>query len=54
MIGYYAPFWIGEPFLPALSAPNTPAVIHVVMALSASAAMFAARPSFGSNRDIKS
>jgi hypothetical protein len=34
MLGYYAPFWIGEPFLSALSAPNTPAaIVHIVMAL---------------------
>ena len=47
MLGYYAPFWIGEPFLPALSAPNlTAAIVHVVMALFAFAGLFVARPIF--------
>jgi hypothetical protein len=55
MLGYYAPFWIGEPFLPALSAPNTPAaIVHIVMALFARAALFAARPVFRSTEDVKS
>lgn len=52
MLGYYAPFWIGEPFLPALSAPNMPAaIIHVVMALFAFAGLFLARPAFHSCED---
>lgn len=47
MLGYYAPFWIGEPFFPALSAPNFPAqVIHVAMAALCFAALIVARPSF--------
>ncbi|WP_333836046.1 hypothetical protein [Novosphingobium sp.] len=47
MLGYYAPFWIGEPFLPALSAPNLPAqVIHVAMVALSLAALIVARPSF--------
>ena len=47
MLGYYAPFWIGEPFLPALAAPNLPAaVVHILMAVFAFAALFVARPSF--------
>ncbi|USQ71715.1 hypothetical protein NF552_00140 [Roseomonas mucosa] len=47
MLGYYAPFWIGEPFLPALSAQNLPAqIIHLVMAALAFAALILARPSF--------
>lgn len=55
MLGYYAPFWIGEPFLSALSAPNTPAaIILIVMALFAGAALFAARPAFRSTEDVKS
>jgi hypothetical protein len=55
MLGYYAPFWIGEPFLSALSAPNAPAaIIHIVMALFAGAALFAARPAFRSTEDVKS
>jgi hypothetical protein len=36
MLGYYAPFWIGEPFLPALTAPIPIAgVAHVAMAVFA-------------------
>jgi hypothetical protein len=47
MLGYYAPFWIGEPFLPELSAPNNAAaIVHIVMALFAFSALFVARPSF--------
>jgi uncharacterized membrane protein (DUF485 family) len=54
MLGY-APFWIGEPFLSALSAPNTPAaIVHIVMALFTCAALFAARPVFRSTEDVKS
>jgi hypothetical protein len=55
MLGYYAPFWIGEPFLPALSAPNTPAaIVHIAMALFTCVAIFAARPFFRSTEDVKS
>jgi hypothetical protein len=55
MLGYYAPFWIGEPFLSAQSAPNTPAaIVHIVMAISTCAALFAARPVFRSTEDVKS
>ncbi|HCH23512.1 MAG TPA: hypothetical protein DE179_04375 [Oceanospirillaceae bacterium] len=33
MLGYYAPFWIGTPFLGQLEAPNIGAeVVHVTMA----------------------
>lgn len=47
MLGYYAPFWIGEPFLPALAAPNAIAgVIHVLMALFTLAALGLAWPCF--------
>ena len=47
MLGYYAPFWVGEPFLSALSAPNrTAAIVHVFMALFAFAGLFIARPIF--------
>lgn len=47
MLGYYAPFWLGEPFLPALSAPNLPAqIIHLAMAVLSAAALIVARPSF--------
>ena len=47
MVGYYAPFWIGEPFLAALSAPSALAnAIHVAMALLAFASLIVARPAF--------
>jgi len=33
MVGYYAPFWIGTPFLGQLEAPNIGAeIVHVTMA----------------------
>ena len=52
MLGYYAPFWIGEPFLPALSAPNTAAsTVHILMAVLAFAALGLAGPVFHSNKD---
>jgi hypothetical protein len=55
MLGYYTPFRIGEPFLPALSAPNTPAaIVHIAMALFTRAALFEARPAFRSTEDVKS
>lgn len=43
LVGYYAPFWIGIPFNPALSAPTPEAdLIHGLMALfSVSGALFA-------------
>jgi hypothetical protein len=47
MLGYYAPFWIGEPFLPALAAPIPIAgAAHVVMAVFAFLALGLARASF--------
>jgi hypothetical protein len=47
MLGYYAPFWIGEPFLRALSAPIPFAGhVHVAMALFAFVGLALARPSF--------
>lgn len=43
MLGYYAPFWIGEPFLPALSAPNGAAqIVHALMAAASLAALLIA------------
>lgn len=52
MLGYYAPFWIGEPFLPALSAPNTAAgIVHILMALFAFSSLGLARPFFQSTKD---
>ena len=53
MLGYYGPFRIGEPALPPLSAPNTPAAItQVVMALLSLAALFVARAAFSPTKDI--
>lgn len=47
MLGYYAPFWIGEPFLPALSAPIPIAGwIHLAMAMLAFGGLGLARPAF--------
>jgi hypothetical protein len=55
MLGYYAPFWIGEPILPELSAPNdAAAIVHIVMALFAFSALFVARPAFNQFKDIQS
>jgi hypothetical protein len=47
MVGYYAPFWIGEPFLPALSAPTPIAGwAHLAMAGFAFFGLALARPAF--------
>lgn len=47
MLGYYAPFWIGDPFLPALSAPiPVEGWIHLAMALLAFGGLGLARPAF--------
>ncbi len=47
MLGYYAPFWIGEPFLPALSAPIAVAGwAHLAMAFFAFLGLALARPAF--------
>jgi hypothetical protein len=52
MLGYYAPFWIGEPFLPELSAPNNAAaIVHIVMALFAFSALIVVRPAFNQIKD---
>ena len=49
MIGYYAPFWVGKPFLRELSAPNRVAsAAHVAMAAFAFAALLTSRPRFRS------
>ena len=54
-LGYYAPFWIGAPFLPALSAPNHVAeAIHVTMAALAFAALFLTRPAFSADEEPRS
>jgi len=47
MIGYYAPFWIGTPFVPELGAPHIMAeLVHVLMASLSIAGLFAARKHF--------
>ena len=47
MVGYYAPFWVGMPFLPELSAPNLSAELtHISMALLAVSGLILARRSF--------
>lgn len=47
MLGYYLPFWVGAPFLAALSAPNALAeAIHLGMAVPALAGWVVARPVF--------
>lgn len=47
MVGYYAPFWIGEPFLPDLAAPNTVAsLVHILMAAFAFLGLVLAWPNF--------
>ena len=47
MIGFYAPFWIGTPFNPALGAPNIGAEInHLSMAIPALIGCFLAKRHF--------
>lgn len=47
MLGYYAPFWIGMPFLAELSAPNMGAEItHILMAAFAFLGLFIGRGAF--------
>ena len=47
MLGYYAPFWIGEPFQPRLSAPIPFAGhVHLAMAFFAFLGLALARSSF--------
>ena len=51
MLGYYAPFWIGEPFLHELSAPIPFAGrVHVAMAFFAFLGLALAQPSFFRSR----
>lgn len=41
MVGFYAPFWVGTPFNPALGAPNVGAEInHLSMAIPALLGLF--------------
>ena len=52
MLGYYAPFWIGEPFNSALAAPNaTASLIHLSMAAFALIALGLAWPCFHPTKD---
>jgi hypothetical protein len=47
MLGYYAPFWIGEPFLDALKAPSARAnMVHLRMAIPAFLGLALAWPEF--------
>jgi hypothetical protein len=47
MIGFYAPFWIGTPFMAELAAPNFSAEInHMMMAIPALVGCFVAWPHY--------
>lgn len=47
MFGYYAPFWIGTPFIPELAAPHLAAeLVHIVMAILPVSALFISRQEF--------
>ena len=47
MIGFYAPFWVGVPFMPELGAPSVAAEInHLLMAVPTLLGCFLAWPSF--------
>ena len=47
MLGYYGPFWAGEPILAELSAPNRRAnAVHVAMAFFSLAALFVSHAEF--------
>jgi hypothetical protein len=49
VVGYYAPYWLGVPFNPALGAPNLAAeVSHVLQALAVVGGVFVARREFRS------
>lgn len=49
MIGFYAPFWVGVPFMPELAAPSVAAEInHLAMAVPALTGCLLAWPSFRS------
>jgi len=51
MIGFYAPFWVGVPFMAELGAPNLSAEInHLAMAVPALLGCFLAKPNFTSRR----
>ena len=47
LIGYYAPFWVGIPFNPALAAPTMEAEIrHIIQAAVPLSALFLAKKDF--------
>ncbi|WP_276390742.1 hypothetical protein [Eudoraea chungangensis] len=47
IIGYYAPFWIGTPFVPELAAPHmTAEMIHLGMAIPPIIGLFLAKKYF--------
>ena len=47
MLGFYAPFWVGTPFMPELGAPNRDAEIyHLSMAIPALLGCFLAKRHF--------
>ncbi|MDX1563670.1 MAG: hypothetical protein R3305_12135 [Gammaproteobacteria bacterium] len=51
MIGFYAPFWVGVPFMAELAAPSRQAEInHLMMAVPALLGCFAAWPDFFKRR----
>ena len=50
MIGFYAPFWVGVPFDPALGAPSMAAEVnHLAMAIPALLGCFLSRGNFYSS-----
>jgi hypothetical protein len=47
VVGYYAPYWVGLPFNPALGAPNFAAeVSHILQALAVVSGVLVARREF--------
>lgn len=47
MIGFYAPFWVGTPFMPELGAPSRAAEInHLMMAIPALIGCFLSKKHF--------
>jgi hypothetical protein len=47
MVGFYAPFWVGTPFMPELGAPNMAAEInHLMMAIPALLGCFLSKRHF--------
>ncbi len=47
IIGYYAPFWIGTPFVPELAAPHmTAEIIHIGMSIPPTIGLLLAKKHF--------